>query len=235
MPTLPRASRRVDSVLAILALAACGRAAARGLPRLSAGPGDDDQGRSRKTLPAAYEYVGQTTGSKEVEVRARVTGILEQEALPGRRAGEGGPDAVRHRSASRWRRRPPRSKPKWSRAQAQKAQADRELARLKPLAEKRAVGQKEADDAQSNVELAAAAVRVGAGAARRNQAEPRLHERDGADRRPVEPRAQVRRQPRHRQRHAADDDLAGRPDVDPVHDLRERAARAQQGGRRKAA
>src|SRR6185295_18042515 len=31
-----------------------------------------------KTLPATYEYVGQTTGSKEVEVRARVTGILER-------------------------------------------------------------------------------------------------------------------------------------------------------------
>ena len=33
------------------------------------------------------------------------------------------------------------------RAQAQQAQAARELSRLKPLAEKRAVGQKEADDA----------------------------------------------------------------------------------------
>ena len=45
-----------------------------------------------------------------------------------------------------------------ARAQAQKAQADRELSRLKPLAEKRAVGQKEADDAASNSEFAAAAV-----------------------------------------------------------------------------
>jgi membrane fusion protein (multidrug efflux system) len=31
-----------------------------------------------RTLPATFEYVGQTTGSKEVEVRARVTGILEK-------------------------------------------------------------------------------------------------------------------------------------------------------------
>ena len=31
-----------------------------------------------QTLPAVYEYVGQTTGSKEVEVRARVTGILDK-------------------------------------------------------------------------------------------------------------------------------------------------------------
>ena len=29
-----------------------------------------------KTFPVAYEYVGQTAGSREVEVRARVIGIL---------------------------------------------------------------------------------------------------------------------------------------------------------------
>ena len=31
-----------------------------------------------RTLPVSWEYVGQTTGSKDVEVRARVTGILEK-------------------------------------------------------------------------------------------------------------------------------------------------------------
>ena len=31
-----------------------------------------------KSLPVTYEYVGQTLGSKEVEVRARVGGILEK-------------------------------------------------------------------------------------------------------------------------------------------------------------
>ena len=31
-----------------------------------------------KAVPATYEYVGQTAGSKEVEVRARVSGILER-------------------------------------------------------------------------------------------------------------------------------------------------------------
>ncbi|HEY3563595.1 MAG TPA: efflux RND transporter periplasmic adaptor subunit, partial [Casimicrobiaceae bacterium] len=47
-----------------------------------------------------------------------------------------------------------------SRAQAQKAQADRELARLRPLAERKAIGQKEADDAASNADFAAAAVQA---------------------------------------------------------------------------
>jgi membrane fusion protein (multidrug efflux system) len=112
-----------------------------------------------KTIPTTYEYVGQTTGSKEVEVRARVTGILErklfQEGSPVR-AGQVlfviDPKQLAAQTAA--------LEAEVTRAQAQKAQADRELARLKPLAEKRAVGQKEADDAASNAELALAAVRA---------------------------------------------------------------------------
>jgi membrane fusion protein (multidrug efflux system) len=111
-----------------------------------------------KTLPATYEYVGQTTGSKEVEVRARVTGILErklyQEGAPVK-AGQVlfviDPRQMAAQTAS--------MEAEVTRAQAQKAQADRELARLKPLAEKRAVGQKEADDAASNADMAEAALK----------------------------------------------------------------------------
>jgi len=47
-----------------------------------------------------------------------------------------------------------------ARSQAAVAQAEREAARLKPLAERRAVGQKEADDAVSNAELARASLKA---------------------------------------------------------------------------
>ncbi|HYT97815.1 MAG TPA: efflux RND transporter periplasmic adaptor subunit, partial [Casimicrobiaceae bacterium] len=47
-----------------------------------------------------------------------------------------------------------------ARAQAQRAQAQREAARLKPLVERKAVGQKEYDDAVSTSELADAAVKA---------------------------------------------------------------------------
>jgi membrane fusion protein (multidrug efflux system) len=114
-----------------------------------------------KAIPATYEYVGQTAGSKEVEVRARVTGILEQklfsEGAPVK-AGQvlfvidGKPLAAQAAALEA----------DLAHAQAQKAQADREVARLKPLAEKRAIGQKEADDAVSNSELAAATVKAAA-------------------------------------------------------------------------
>ncbi len=31
-----------------------------------------------RTFPVSFEYVGQTAGSKDVEVRARITGIIEK-------------------------------------------------------------------------------------------------------------------------------------------------------------
>ena len=112
-----------------------------------------------RTLPATYEYVGQTTGSKEVEVRARVTGILEKKLFqegapvkPGQVLFIIDPKPLEAQVAA--------LEAEVTRAQAQRAQAERELARLKPLAERRAVGQKEADDAQSNVDLANASVKA---------------------------------------------------------------------------
>jgi len=112
-----------------------------------------------RTLPATYEYVGQTVGSREVEVRARVTGILDrklfQEGAPVK-AGQVlfiiDPRQMAAQTAA--------LEAEVARAQAQKAQADREVARLKPLAERRAVGQKEADDAISNVEMMAASLKA---------------------------------------------------------------------------
>ena len=111
-----------------------------------------------KTIPVAYEYVGQTTGSKEVEVRARVTGILEQKLFQEGAAVKQGqrlfvidPKPLQAQAAA--------AQAEVARAQAQKTQADREAARLKPLAERKAIGQKEADDAASNAELAAANIR----------------------------------------------------------------------------
>ena len=165
-----------------------------------------------RTLPVSYEYVGQTAGSKEVEVRARVTGILEQRLF-----AEGGwvkagqplfvidPKPLEAQAAA--------ADAEVARARAQLTQAEREVARLKPLAERRAIGQKEADDAVSNAELARAALKAAEARLAEVEPQPRLHARQRADHGPLEPRQQVGRQPRHRQRHAAHDDLAGRPDL----------------------
>ncbi len=112
-----------------------------------------------KDFPAAFEYVGQTQGSKDVEVRARVTGIIEkrlyQEGSPVR-AGQ----ALFTIDPKLYAAQVAAAEADVTRAIAQKAQADRERARLIPLAERKAIGQKEADDATSNAELAAASVQA---------------------------------------------------------------------------
>jgi membrane fusion protein (multidrug efflux system) len=111
-----------------------------------------------ETIPVTFEYTGQALGSKEVEVRARVGGILEKrlfrEGAPVK-AGQTlfliDPKPLEAQAAS--------AEADLARANAQLSQAQREAARLKPLAERKAIGQKEYDDAVSNAELAAASVK----------------------------------------------------------------------------
>ncbi len=157
-------ARRIPSyflpiAVATLVLAACGKQPpAGGFPGFPPGEVTTITVAPRN-LPVAYEYVGQTAGSKEVEVRARVTGILEQKLYQEGSAVRVGqvlfvidPKPLAAQAAA--------LEAELARAQAGLAQSNRELARLKPLAEKRAVGQKEADDAASNAELSAASVKA---------------------------------------------------------------------------
>ena len=101
-----------------------------------------------KTLPATFEYTGQTLGSREIEVRARVTGILQS-----RNFVEGG--AVK-KGQSLFTIDPAPFAAAAARAEADVAGADARLvqarknaARLKPLYAEKAVSQKEFDDAVS--------------------------------------------------------------------------------------
>ena len=112
-----------------------------------------------RSFPVSFEYVGQTQGSKDVEVRARVTGIVEKRLYQeGMFVKAGQPLFVI--DPKPYAAQVAQAEADLARAQAQKAQADREAARLKPLAEKKAIGQKEADDAASNADFAAASVKA---------------------------------------------------------------------------
>ncbi|HEX6136816.1 MAG TPA: efflux RND transporter periplasmic adaptor subunit [Casimicrobiaceae bacterium] len=117
------------------------------------------QAAATRTFPVAFEYVGQTAGSKDVEVRARVTGIVEKRLFEEGAAVKAG-QSLFIIDPRQYQAQVAAANADVARAQAQKAQADRELARLKPLAERKAIGQKEADDAASQADLAAAAVKA---------------------------------------------------------------------------
>jgi membrane fusion protein (multidrug efflux system) len=158
LPTTRRVATSLSLVATIALVAACGQTPQGGFHGFPPAAVTTLVVQPR-TLPVSYEYVGQTTGSKEVEVRARVTGILEKRLYT-----EGGwvkagqplfvidPKPLQAQAAA--------ADAEVVRARAQLAQAERELARLKPLAERRAVGQKEADDAASNADLARASLKA---------------------------------------------------------------------------
>lgn len=150
--------RLLPAIAVSLAVAACGKAGSQGGFHGFPPAAVTVEHAAVATIPVSFEYVGQTIGSKDVEVRARVTGIVEK-----RLYDEGAPvkagQVLFVIDAKPYRAQVEAAEADLARAVAQKAQADRENARLQPLALKKAIGQKEADDAASTADLAAAGVK----------------------------------------------------------------------------
>ena len=110
-----------------------------------------------KALPVELEYTGQTAGSRETEVRARVAGILQSRLYEEGATVKAGaplfqidPDTLRAQSAS--------ADAAVAVASAKVSQARRDHARLAPLIADKAVSQKEFDDATSALESAEASL-----------------------------------------------------------------------------
>jgi membrane fusion protein (multidrug efflux system) len=108
-------------------------------------------------VPVIIESVGQTEGSKDVEVRARVSGILTKQLYK-----EG--DKVKEGSVLFTIDRAPfeialaQARAALEQAKANLEMAKREAARLKPLVGEKAVSQKEADDANTTLLTAQASL-----------------------------------------------------------------------------
>jgi membrane fusion protein, multidrug efflux system len=111
-----------------------------------------------KSQPVEMEYTGQTAGSRETEVRARVSGILSKrlyeegaQVKTGTPLFQIDPANLQAQLAS--------AEAAVGLAQARAAQARRDHARLAPLAAEKAVSQKDLDDSQSAVETTEAALK----------------------------------------------------------------------------
>jgi len=102
-----------------------------------------------ETVTARYEYVGQAAASRSVEVRSQVTGVIVA------RPYAEGTDVAK--GTLLFRIDPTTYEAAYRSAQARLANADRTLARLKPLLAARAVAQKDVDDAQQAFDQAQAA------------------------------------------------------------------------------
>ncbi len=124
----------------------------------------------KRDVPVSYEYVAQTAGYREVEVRARVTGILQQRHYPEGTAVAKGQQLFTIDPAP-FQVALAKTEADLSVAEVRHAQSQREAARLKPVREAKAVSQKELDDALSAEQVAAAEVQ----SARARVAEARLN------------------------------------------------------------
>jgi len=111
-----------------------------------------------RDIAVTYEYVAQTAGYREVEVRARVTGILLK-----RNYKEGAPvkqgESLFTIDTAPFQVALSRAEADVAMAEARLAQAKREVARLRPVLEAKAVSQKELDDATSAAQVAEAEVK----------------------------------------------------------------------------
>ena len=123
-----------------------------------------------RDLPATFEYVGQVAGIREVEVRPRVSGILQRWNYDEGTAVQAG-QSLFTIDPEPFRAALDRAEAELASAEARLAQASRQVARLKPLYETELVSQNDYDDAVSAEQIAAAgvqAVRAAAAEARLN-------------------------------------------------------------------
>ncbi len=111
-----------------------------------------------KDVGIGFEYVGQTAGSRETEVRAGWPGILQERLFEeGTRVAAGQP--LFQIDPAPFQTQVNSAEAVVAVNEARLNQAKRELARLEPLAAEKAISQKEYDDAKSASETAEATLK----------------------------------------------------------------------------
>jgi membrane fusion protein (multidrug efflux system) len=124
-----------------------------------------------RDVPVSFEAVGRAEGSREVQVRARVAGILEQQLFTEGDWVKAGAPLFRIERAP-FEIELAQARGALAQESARRALAEQEFERLKGLADRRAISQKEADQAASAAQQSAAAVQIAR--ARLRQAELNL-------------------------------------------------------------
>ena len=157
MPFLKFFSSRGIATLCLAGLlAACGPAKQ---PAAGAAPGGPPPAMpvgvrvvKVEQVPVLIEAVGQTEGAKEVDIRARVGGLIQKQSYAeGERVARGA--ALFSIERAPYEIALAQARAALSQEEARAEQARREAARLKPLAAQQAISQREADDAATNQRL----------------------------------------------------------------------------------
>lgn len=154
----PASARSLLVALAIpVALAACGKHEPKSEDRT---PVEVTALRIEpRDTPVTFEYVGQTQSSRQVQIVARVNGFLERRTYEEGSVVKAGQVMFRQ-DPKPFQAQVDAAKAALAEQQARLKVATDNLARVKPLAERKALSQRELDDATGAVETAAAAVDV---------------------------------------------------------------------------
>lgn len=156
------AARRAALTLAVsgLFLWSCGKSSEGGGPPAGMAPPPPQvtvMTVQPRTVAVPYELTGRLEGSREVEVRARVSGILLQRSYAeGRPVRKG--QTLFVIDPAPYRAEVQTAQADMEEQRARLSRAEREKARLQPLVAERAVSQRDYDEAVSEVEQARATV-----------------------------------------------------------------------------
>ena len=154
--------RFVAAIVVVAPLVACGPSKPSAPPGAPAGgppPAMPVALRAVKleTVPVLIDAVGQAEGSKEVEIRARVGGLIQKQSYhEGERVRAGAVLFAIERAP--FEIAVAQTRAALAQEQARAEQAKREAARLKPLAEQQVISQRDADDAATAQRLTEASV-----------------------------------------------------------------------------
>jgi membrane fusion protein (multidrug efflux system) len=114
---------------------------------------------SARDVPLTFEYAGRVTGSREVQVRARVSGILlERTYVEGQVVKQG--DVLFRIDPETYQVQLTRAEAQLAQEQARLLQAERNWKRIQPLFQRETVSARERDEALSALDLARASVAV---------------------------------------------------------------------------
>ena len=151
----------VLTVVVVAVLAGCGK----GAPGGPGGPGGGMPPPEVSVItiqassqPIQLEYAGQTAGSRETEVRARVAGILQRRLFTEGASVKAGQPLFQIDPAN-FQNQAASLDASVALAVARRDQAKRDLARLAPLIAEKAISQKEFDDSKSAVDVAEATLK----------------------------------------------------------------------------